>query len=705
MRTFLLLLLLAIGTPADASTSPWRHADPIDGTPPLSARLIAPANGITADQRTFDAGLQFKLAPGWKTYWRSPGEVGLPPVINWENSIGIADVSLDFPAPKRFTAFEIENFGYDDATVLPLTIQRTADGSDTLLKLNANFLVCADICVPAFVDLNLMLPEIDAADLAINEEAARTLSLFQTKVPDDGRRSGIELTRVAVDPSGTRLEIAARARDAFDNPDIFPELGDNTPFGRPEIRVGDDRQTMTATIALTKGQAHIGTPIAITIVDGARASTLNGTLAAENASSQATASFALILVFALLGGLILNVMPCVLPVLSLKLASVIGHGAADLRQIRISFLATAAGIITAMLAIGAALIALKLTGSAIGWGIQFQNPSFLIFMILVITLFAANLAGLFEINLPSGLATRLSLAGNQGGNSITGDFLTGAFATLLATPCSAPFLGTAVSFALSGSITDIVLVFLMLGIGLAAPYFLIAARPAWMRLLPKPGNWMNWVKYALAAALAVTALWLLAVLATVESYEVSTILAGAMVLLVVTAALLRWLTNNHLRRLAYMACLALVALSFWTPSAVALFNPAPGQASQSATATNWTAFDQPAINALIADDKIVFVDVTADWCITCKANKLLVLDVGEVADRLQQSDIVPMMADWTKPDDAIAAYLQSHGRFGIPFNIVYGPAAPNGIALPELLTSEAVLEALENARGPNTPSS
>ncbi|HLO77012.1 MAG TPA: thioredoxin family protein, partial [Magnetospirillum sp.] len=310
-------------------------------------------------------------------------------------------------------------------------------------------------------------------------------------------------------------------------------------------------------------------------------------------------------------------------------------------HVRAAFLASAAGIVASFLALAGAAVAVKAAGQAVGWGIQFQQPGFLAVMIALLLAFAANLWGAFEIRLPSALMN----VGPSGvaHHTLLGHFLSGAFATLLATPCSAPFLGTAVGFALARGAGEIAAIFAALGLGMSVPYLAVALWPDLARRLPKPGAWMVTVKKVMGVALAATALWLGSVLA------------------------------------------AQTGLTTAAP-------PAAGK-----TDIAWKSFDLTAVRQAVAEGKVVFVDVTADWCITCKVNKAAVVDRGAVAARLTGGGVVPMRADWTRPDDGIARYLASFDRFGIPFNAVYGPGAPDGIALSELLTEAEVLAALDKA--------
>ncbi|MEO8715299.1 MAG: thioredoxin family protein, partial [Acetobacteraceae bacterium] len=306
-------------------------------------------------------------------------------------------------------------------------------------------------------------------------------------------------------------------------------------------------------------------------------------------------------------------------------------------------------------------------------------------MTAALVAFAASLAGAFDIPLPSRLATRLSAAGGSG---LAGDFAAGVFATVLATPCSAPFVGTAVAFALARGPREMMAIFAALGLGLAAPPLLVAAFPGMTRFLPRPGRWMLVLRRVLAAALLGTAVWLLTVLAAQTSWQAAVAVGIALAVLAASLA--------FRPRLGGPAVAALAVLAVIGAASAPILLGAP---SARASTTAWVPFQQPSIGRLVAEGKVVFVDVTADWCITCKANRALALDRPDVAAALAAPGVVAMLADWTHPDPAISDYLAKNGRFGIPMNAVYGPGAPRGVLLSEVLTREAVLAALRQARG------
>jgi suppressor for copper-sensitivity B len=386
-------------------------------------------------------------------------------------------------------------------------------------------------------------------------------------------------------------------------------------------------------------------------------------------------------------------MPCVLPVLSLKLLALVGHGGAEARLIRVNFIATGAGIVASFLILGGVAIAARSAGIAVGWGVQFQQPLFLAAMIALVMLFAANLFGFYEIPIPR-WAVPNSVAHGEARSHI-GHFLQGAFAALLATPCSAPFLGTAVGFALARGPGEIVAIFAALGVGMSIPYAAVAAWPRLVRHLPRPGRWMIFLRALLGLALVGTGVWLLFVLAAEAGLPAAGIVAVAM-----GAALLVLGAGRRLGASLRLAAVAALVVS--ATGAVLAATSVPSRASSTPRAEDgvWRGFDRSAIDRAVADGKLAFVDVTADWCLTCKVNESAILARGPVARRLSEADVVAMRADWTRPDPAISTYLADFGRYGIPFYAVYGPGAPEGIALPVLLTDGAVLDAIAKAAKP-----
>ncbi len=682
----LLLLLLAIlaggAFPAAAQdgVGSWVKAGQVE------ARLVSAVRG-TGDLTALPLGLELRLEPGWKTYWRSPGDAGFAPRLDWSRSGNLTDATLSYPAPHRFSVLGFETAGYDTAVLFPIQGKPAEPGKTVDLALTAELLVCSEICVPQTLNLALALP----AGPAEPSDAANDVARAQALVP----RGPNGLLRIdAVRAAGTTLEVEATAADGFVTPDLFVETEPPLTFSAPKTVFSDNDRHVRLTLTVTEPQPGLdlaGRALTLTLVDGSKAVEAPATASAGGALSvPAGAGLAAMLGVALLGGLILNLMPCVLPVLSLKLMSVVKHGGRAPAAVRAGFFASAAGILTSFLLMASVLVGVKAAGGAVGWGIQFQQPLFLIFMVVLVTLFSANLWGLFEVPLPRMLADRL------GGEGLAGPFATGMFATLLATPCSAPFLGTAVGFALSKGPVEVYAIFSALGVGLALPYLAVAAWPRVAGWLPRPGRWMAMLKIVLGFALMLTAVWLLSVL-TAQIGEVAAATVG---LLMGGLVLALWIGRSArgAARTAGPALAAVLAVAaFAMPAAV---GPSAGAAPVVSDAkTRWVPFAEAEIRDHVSAGRIVFVDVTADWCITCQANKKLVLNRDEVAKRMEDPSLVAMRADWTRPDATIAKFLADHGRYGIPFNIVYGPGAPDGIALPELLSDGAVLEALNRAAG------
>ncbi len=687
-----LVLGLVAATPVAAASS----ASPWSDTVYTQVRLVSAVTATGAGE-TVPLGLHFRMEKGWKIYWRAPGDGGFPPKLKWDGSTNVKAARIEWPTPERFKLLDIDTIGYKDEVVLPLAVAPATPGRALDVAATVDFLTCDQICVPHTVQIALALPAGPAAPSA----EAHLINRFAARVPGDGAVHGLTIERVEARATGGKntasVIVTAVSREPFARPDAFLDVGgiDTANFHPPTAVFADGRTRVALTVPVDGADAAqlVGKPISVTLTDGPRA--VERTLvavAATGASLKGAAeglSLVAVLGLALLGGLILNLMPCVLPVLSLKLLGLVGHGGAAARDVRFSFVASAGGILAAFLVLAGALIALKSAGAAIGWGIQFQQPWFLAAMIVVTTLFAANLWGLFEVHLPEAVADLGATPTHTHG--LGGHFLAGAFATLLATPCTAPFLGTAIGFALARGAGEILAVFTALGLGLALPYLAVALFPRLATRLPRPGRWMIRMKQILGFALIATAIWLASVLMAQVGERAALVAAagGAALLLALALRRRRRLAGRPAFAALALAAVATVALPVWLARAPAATALGGGP---------WRPFDETRIAQYVAEGKTVFVDVTADWCITCKANKSLVLNQGEVAKRLGREPVVALQADWTRPDERIAAYLARFGRYGIPFNVVYGPGAPEGIPLPELLTSAEVLGALDKAQ-------
>ncbi|WP_162200099.1 protein-disulfide reductase DsbD family protein [Kiloniella spongiae] len=670
---------------AQGSSSPWIEEE-------FSRVRMVTGQETLGETGKVMLGLQFELKEGWKTYWRSPGDAGFPVSLDLAESNNLKSWQFYWPVPHRFMLFGLQTFGYSKEVVFPFEIQAEDPQKDVTLRGTASYLLCKEICIPFDADVTIRIP----AGEAFPSLEAGIVDTYVNRVPGLGAEVGFDITDSFLVGNGENLvlKVYGSAKDqGFQKPDVIVEGPPGFSFSAPEVIIDDGgaKAEFIIPVSIAKEAKGVleGKQITLSLVDGAKGTELKTVSKYKDVpigTSSGILAFLPILGLALVGGFILNLMPCVLPVLSLKLMSVIKHEKSDYQGIRSSFVATSFGILTSFWILAAAASLLKVAGFSVGWGIQFQQPLFLIAMSGIVSLFAANLFGWFEFLVPGGVINRAVNASDKKG--ISGDFLKGMFATLLATPCSAPFLGTAVGFALARGTWEIFAIFTFLGIGMSLPYLIVAAKPRLASFLPKPGTWMIWLKSVLGLLLLGTVAWLLSVLFVQVGWVATTLVT---VLLALGMAILAVKSLTIGKRAVAISLLAILSLA--VPYK---FSVSSEKASVSAY---WLPFAQEQIATEVNNGKIVFVDVTADWCITCQVNKKLVLEQDEIESLLQKEDVLPMQADWTLPNETITAYLESYNRYGIPFNIIYGPGAPEGIVLSELLTIDEVLSVFEQASG------
>lgn len=595
-------------------------------------------SALTATDRLEEIplGLKVRLREGWKIYWRSPGDAGLPTEVGFAPGAEYPGQTLemDFPIPSRFSLFGLDTYGYGGEVIFPLRLRGHIAGQPMNLQVQVNALVCADICVPVGGLLDLDLP----AGQSGASPDAQAIARFASLVPKAETGPDIHLARLSLAQNPARLVLEMEA-SSLKLEDVFVETAINgLSFTKPQLIAPQLYEIQI--LGTSDSAALIGQPVTLTLAapEQFREVQIAGLTRASADGGTIAAPILFILLAAFAGGLILNIMPCVLPVLSLKLASILSMGGAKLAQVRMRLLAGSAGILTSFALLALALIGLKLAGGRLGWGIQFQNPWFLGAMIGVMTLFTLSLLDIIRLPIPA-------FAGRIKGRGLLGDFASGFMATILATPCSAPLVGTAVSFALAAPAIQLFIVMLVMGAGLALPWLVLAAFPGFIAAMPTPGRWMRWVKPILASGLVATILWL------------GWLLAGAAGLDVQNS------TQNN------------------------------GQnSSQQAV---WQQWNTQAIAENLDAGRPVFVDVTADWCITCKVNKALTLNTQKIKSAFEAKNVVLLQADWTLPDPEIADYLASFGRFGIPFNILYFPDGQAPIIFDELLSAEKIVMALD----------
>ena len=563
--------------------------------PDFTAQLIV-GGADKADPALTWLGLHVRLGRGWHTYWRSAGDAGAPPEFDWDHSQNVAAATVEWPAPHRFTDAGIDTFGYADEVLFPVKVRLQDPHAPSHVSLKLALFVCGTICTRN--DLHF---DADIAPGARFDDRVDLIDRWRVKAPRD-HSPDLSITSLRLDTaSPTQLRIETDAKVPLVAPDVFVD-GDNTIVaGHPKITPSTNgAAVITLPIEGIDG-THPNKPLHITLVDGNRSveavlppPQLSGARADQtlidfkHAKQNTELAWAMIAV-ALLGGLILNFMPCVFPVLSLKLFSLLGHPSREAGAIRSRFVASAAGVIASFILLAAVLAALKSVGAQIGWGIQFQQPLFLVGMAATLVALSANLLDLYEIHLPWRIA---GLFGpSSGGQSIASHFFNGFVMTLLATPCSAPFVGTAVGFALSQGTWQILEIFTTLGLGMASPYLLLAAVPQVGRLFPRPGRWMQVVRRIAAVAMVGTAAWLLTILAEISGAQTA-LFAGA------SFGLLVWAIAVHRQRFAHAIAGTLIAGLAGIAIVIAGGRPTPASETVGRT-VQWQPFAPQKVQTMI----------------------------------------------------------------------------------------------------------
>ena len=645
--------------------------------------------------KTVNALLQLVLEDGWKTYWRSPGDGGAAPVFDFSQSTNIDDVVWSWPAPTRYNVLGVDTLGYKGEVDFPITIHVKDASKPSILKGILTVSSCTTICVQHDYPIDISFAgEQLVIDEAILFDYREAMAQVPIKLEPTAAEQQLPVTVLhsAWDNSAQTLSIEVNNNLGWASPDIFvdsprEDVHDVT-FSKPEISI--NKNILTAKIKATRWGDELNLdkyPVNLTVTDNGLAVELPTTLGESPQNGDLETLLSMFFI-ALLGGLILNIMPCVLPVLGMKLSAVLSAQGIDRSQVRKQFIASSLGILSSFWLLAIFLLVLKLSGQALGWGIQFQSPYFISFMVIITALFAANMLDIFTIQLPVNMQTGLA---TKGSHSYIGHFFQGVFATLLATPCSAPFLGTAVAFSLGASGLQLFIIFTALGLGMALPWILIALFPSLALWLPKPGHWMNGLKVFFGLMVLVTSYWLLSLLTSFIGISLTLYLA-----LLLTVFFLYFLSKKQQKKLFSIVAVTIL-LTVASAAAFSYYN----MQSQQGDKLQWATLNRAVIDQEVEQGKVVFVDVTAAWCITCKANKIGVILQDPVYSRLQENDVIAMKGDWTTASEEVTEYLQSYGRVAVPFNIVYGPNAPEGIPLQTILTSDVVLDAMNQAKGRN----
>lgn len=665
-------------------------------TPHVEAELVSGSAAGTPGG-TVHIALRQKIKPGWHTYWRNPGDSGEPTRLTWTLPEGWSAGEIIWPRPERQPIGPLVNYGYSGDVLLPVAVRVPASaraGQTVRLTAKADWLVCEEICVPEEATLSLDLL-VSAGPAAPHPEHGESVKAALAAAPKPGLLTGsaaLEGGRLKLTVLGGPVR-GRQVGQAY----FFPYDGALIDHAQPQAI---ERGPGGLTLALAPGYAAQGRSLSgpvrgvlslgddayeVEAAPGPRPEAATG-LRAPAAESL---GLPLALALALLGGLILNLMPCVFPVLSMKAAALAGH-AHEPRAARMQGLAFLAGVLATFAALALALIAARAAGEAAGWGFQLQSPPAIAGLCLLMLLIALNLSGVFHIG-ASAQGVGAGLAGRSG---TAGAFFTGVLAVVVAAPCTAPFMATAMGYAVVQPPAVALAVFLALGLGLAAPFVLVSFTPALLRRLPRPGPWMKTLQRLLAFPMYAAAAWLAWI------YGRQTGLEGLAELFAVgwLAALAAWLFGRGQRsgrslpfRLA-SGTAALLAAGWLGVSVWSAAGPAPVTAG----ALPQEVYTLERLAALQAEQRPVFVNFTADWCVTCKVNERVALSSTEVARAFQRTGVVYLKADWTSRDPVIATTLARHGRAGVPLYLLYAPGAAEPRILPQILTPGAVISAIDD---------
>ncbi len=667
--------------------------------------------------------LQFDVKPNWHIYWRNPGDSGEEPRATWKSSRPDVSVGeLEYPIPSRLAAGPFTNFGYSrrEGGVpfrVPVTVAPGAGDSSSSsradsveLSLALTYLVCQEECVPEKADLKLKVPIRNlrtGVGSAANSSGAPAVVLSQIEERLFPKRLGVgsraephRLKYVFVNTSAAAGVDADKIQ--FEMPDGWGSLEgfEFFPLTPQVLAAGDKGLLVPATSARGRSQFEAAIEGSVSTKDipanvvGLLVDTKNQRAEwAEFEVSQPFNFIALLrtLGFAFLGGLILNLMPCVFPVVSLKVLSFVREGGGDPRDIRRHAYAYAGGILVSLWLLVGVLLGIRAAGAAVGWGFQLQNPIFLFVLLGIFFVLGLNLLGAFEINY-SGPAKLHNLMMKRG---LMGSFFTGLLTTVVATPCSAPFMGVAIGSALAAGTLEAFAVLTMLGLGLASPYLVLAFKPSWVNRLPRPGAWMERLKEFLAFPLFLTSVWLFWVLTqTVDVGSLIPVLAWC-----VFAGMFAWargknVTWNGVRVWVWLTSLLLALTTYAVfVSLKSVPESATGVSSNAAVA--WQPYSDSRLQVELAAGRAVFVDFTASWCVTCQINKKLVLQTADATSLFESKKIVRLQADWTKRDTEITNALSRLGRNSVPVYAFYGAGKSKPMLLPEILTLDILKQSLE----------
>jgi thiol:disulfide interchange protein DsbD len=665
----LALAAMAFAVPAFASAVVTKNVE---------ASLFSNAGAIHPDQK-FHMVLHLKLQPGWHTYWKNPGDSGLAPDLKWTLPRGFSVGETQFLAPERLQTGDLVDYGYSNHAWYLATVTAPhvlGAHATSILSLKARWLVCKDVCIPESGEFSLSLPSATQPGNVPSNEVdvvAHITEKLPVSLADPMYFS------VADGKVNLSVPLDGIATHDIKNVEFFPDKeGFITASAKQTFDTEADRANLTLVRSHGKLPDNMHGLVSFYLENGERKdfeADLRFSAFGMNYHSGAVTAQ---LLLAILGGFILNFMPCVFPVLSLKALAIAKKAEKHASEVRQHSLVYTAGVVASFIALALLLVAVRAGGQSVGWGYQMQSPAFVTILAVIFFLSGLNLSGFFE--LPSFLGSFGARAAAKA--NLFGSFATGVLAVLVATPCTAPFMAPALGFALSRSVGVILIIFTGLGLGLALPFLLISVFPALISRLPKPGAWMLVFRQALAFPMYLCAVWLLWVLSREAGTEVAFIVMLGMVFLVFAI----WL-NRLKPGIATVA--ALLAAAFTVATAIDFMHTKPSSNAQTGT----QKFSAELLDQLRAQQIPVFVDATADWCITCKVNESVALSSPKVKRAFAEKQIITLVADWTHGDADITEYLHSFGRSGVPIYVYYPPDG-DPVILPQLLTRSIVLEAI-----------
>lgn len=678
----------------------------------LQLQLVAQEGGYQPGE---NLSLAIRAVPedGWHIYWKYPGDSGSTIKIDWSSSFGGTVLGPEFPIPKRIEVGPLVNFGYDEETLLLFSLVPQTNGKSAVeLRADTEWLVCKEECIPVNANLSLTIfPRNSDASNTISirpgnnwsEQISKARRLVPFNYPSVevhalSSASSLLLTgRVPADKQNTKLEFFPLTPRIIRNaaPQTLRLLGNSfelsIPLTEDEKSERPHAQTLQGILVSSLGWTPDATSAQAINVDVA----LNSPILAVTPSSEfALGKFISVLLLAFAGGLILNVMPCVLPVLTLKILSLLKRSNLSRRQQIAQSAYFALGVLCSFLALGVVIVLARQAGSALGWGFQLQSPGFVSFLCVLTFLLSLNLLGIFEFGASIQRACGEFDHLCDSDQHRLGSFFEGVLMTALATPCTAPFMGSALAYGLSAPSLQLFSVFAALSLGLSLPFVLLTVSPKLQHYLPKPGEWMNTLKQILAFPLFATTIWLLWVLGLQVGVTLLSFQLGLLLLL----GFVIWLYGSFagpaapIARRRMITSIAVLTLAFVVFKGFSLGAPTTKSLS-------WEPYSQQRVAELRKAQRLVYVDFTAAWCITCQVNKLVALNSKSVQDKLKELDVAVLEADWTNRDPEITRALSDFGREGVPLNVIY-PAdqSKQAIILPQILSSAIVLEALEQAK-------